>query len=255
MQKSIKTLSERPVAPTWSEVLNGEELVLDAKPKTRSQSVTETLRDLILEAKVKPGQHLEERPLAHALGVSRTPLRAALSTLATEGILEYRPLHGYVVREFDHSDVLNAWQMRAWLEGLIALKAAQNGLTEEQKNTIRKALDQGDVIVAVGRLRHEDLETYRTMNFAIHDTLIKAAASSLLEETIRRILSHPMLSYRVIPWDDFDHIQRCHGDHHRLFEAVVAGEQWRAEAIMREHVYSATRVLGRIRSRLGSDRR
>jgi GntR family transcriptional regulator of vanillate catabolism len=56
-----------------------------------------------------------------------------------------------------------------------------------------------------------------------------------------------MVSHRMIPWDDFEHIKRTHGDHHRLLEAMLAGEAWRAEAIMREHVYSGTRLLENMR--------
>jgi GntR family transcriptional regulator of vanillate catabolism len=217
------------------------------KTKTRSESVTEQIRDLILREELKPGGHLQELPLAEALGVSRTPVRIALSNLANEGILDYRPKRGFVVREFKVSDIIDAWQMRAWLEGLAALKATEHGLTKEGQARMIELVAEGDRILSVGKLRPEDVDAYRDMNVQLHDIIIRAARSPILEGAIRRTLAIPMVSHRMIPWDDFEHIKRTHGDHHRLLEAMLAGEAWRAEAIMREHVYSGTRLLENMR--------
>ena len=55
---------------------------------------------MILEGELPPGEHLQEIPLAQRMGVSRTPVRTALSVLGQEGLLDYRPKRGHVVRQY-----------------------------------------------------------------------------------------------------------------------------------------------------------
>ena len=85
---------------------------------TLSQHVTDTLRDWVLHGKFSPGARLEEIPLAEKLGVSRTPVRAALATLGNEGLLEHLPKRGYTVRAYDLAEIVAAYEVRAALEGL-----------------------------------------------------------------------------------------------------------------------------------------
>lgn len=211
--------------------------------RTRSQSVTDELRKMIVQGEIPPDEHVQEQLVADLLGVSRTPVRAAMTALASEGYLIYRPKRGYVVREFHAADVLDAWQMRAWLEGLAALRAAERGLAAEAEGTLREAIRTGDMILSKGYLDPDDLPDYRDMNTVIHNTIIEAAGSRLLEQAIHQTRNIPMVSERIIPWNDYDNIKRSHDDHHRVLEAILAGEAWRAEAVMREHIYSGSKRL------------
>ena len=85
--------------------------------RTRSQDVTETLRDWILTGAVSGGERLEEIPVAAKLGVSRTPVRAALAVLEKEGLVDYQPKRGYAVRAFEMEQIFAAYQARGALEG------------------------------------------------------------------------------------------------------------------------------------------
>src|SRR5262245_60260688 len=67
---------------------------------TRSQTVIQKLREMILSGELISGIRLHEVPLSENLQVSRTPVRDALSVLAHEGLLDYRPNRGYVVKRF-----------------------------------------------------------------------------------------------------------------------------------------------------------
>ena len=77
--------------------------------KTLAQNVTDTLRDWILHGHVRPGGRLEEVPLAEQLGVSRTPVRAALGILASEGLIDHQPKRGYLVRAFNMEEIVAAY--------------------------------------------------------------------------------------------------------------------------------------------------
>jgi GntR family transcriptional regulator, vanillate catabolism transcriptional regulator len=213
--------------------------------QTLAQNVTDTLRDWILHGEVRPGARLEEIPLAEKLGVSRTPVRAALGTLATEGLIDHQPKRGYQVRAFDMEEIVAAYEVRAVLEGLACRNAATRGLSEDQSQRLRACLADGDRILASGVLRPEDHEPYQRTNVTIHDTLLMASCNPWVTRFAEQAHHIPFASDRIVLWDDHAIILRSHGDHHRIIEAVIARDGVRAEQLMREHVYYAGIILRR----------
>lgn len=211
--------------------------------QTLAQNVTETLRDWILHGQLRPGVWLEEIPLAQRLGVSRTPLRAALVTLSSEGLVDHQPKRGYLVRTFDMDEIIAAYEVRSMLEGLACRKASKRGLTAEQKATLINCLVTGDRILARGELLPEDHEPYQRMNVEFHDTLLQASSNPWVIRFAEQAHNIPFASDRIILWSDHPLILRSHGDHHRIVEAVLNGNSERAEQLMREHVYYAGIIL------------
>lgn len=207
--------------------------------RTRSQDVTETVRGWLLGGDVAAGERLEEIPLAARLGVSRTPVRAALTLLATEGLVDYQPKRGYVVRRFEADDVFAAYEVRASIEGLACRLAAMNGVPEATAEGLRALLGTGDAILADGRLATDDLQPYQAMNEAFHDGIIALSGNRWVERFVRQTHAIPYVSDRVILWHDYGVIRRSHDDHHRILAALLAGDAARAEDLMREHVYFA----------------
>jgi GntR family transcriptional regulator of vanillate catabolism len=211
---------------------------------TLSEKVTETLRDWILHGRFRPGQRIEEIPIAAAMGVSRTPVRAALATLANEGLIDHQPKRGYLVRIFELDVILAAYEVRSVLEGLACRSAAQRGLSDAQAQRLRACLIEGDRILAKGTLRAEDHEPYQKINVDLHNTLLEASVNPWLGRFAEQAHNIPYASDRIILWD-VGHavILRSHGDHHRIVEAVIAGDSTRAEQLMREHVFYAGMIF------------
>ena len=208
--------------------------------QTLSQQITEKLRDWILHGRFKPGERIEEIPIASSMGVSRTPVRAALATLASEGLIDHLPKRGYLVRVFELDVILAAYEVRAVLEGLACRSAAQRGLSETQIKHLRQDLETGDRILAKGALLPEDHEPYQQMNVDLHNTLLEASANPWVGRFVDQANHIPYTSDRIVLWDvSHDVILRSHGDHHRIVEAIIKRDSARAEALMREHVYYA----------------
>jgi DNA-binding GntR family transcriptional regulator len=86
--------------------------------QTLHEQVAERLRDLIIEGQLAPGTRINEQALVETLGVSRTPLREALRTLAGEGLIDIRPSRGSVVRRLTADDVFAMLEVLAELEKL-----------------------------------------------------------------------------------------------------------------------------------------
>ena len=211
---------------------------------TLSEHVTQTLRNWILDGRFKPGERIEEIPAAEMLGVSRTPVRSALSLLASEGLIDYQPKRGYLVRAFDLDVILAAYEVRSVLEGLACRRAAQRGLSPDQAQRLADCLAIGDQILSKGRLLPQDHPPYQKMNVTLHNTLLEAAGNPWLDRFVDQAHQIPYASDRVVLWD-VDHavILRSHGDHHRIVEAVRERDAARAEQLMREHVYYAGVIL------------
>ena len=93
----------------------------------RALSVMDRVREAILGGAVVAGERLNEVQLSKTLSVSRTPVRAALQALAGEGLLDYAPNRGFTVREFPLPAIVDAYDIRAALEGVAVRFAAERG--------------------------------------------------------------------------------------------------------------------------------
>ena len=202
----------------------------------RSISAADQIREAILAGAFSPGERINEVHLSRSLGVSRTPTRAALHALAAEGLVDYAHNRGFTVREFPLHAVLDAYQIRATLEGLACRFAAERGLNSDQRLAMENALRDGDAILLHDPLTEADLAAYRDINVAFHDTILAAAQNRMLTESVRMTLNMPGSTHRHIVSFVHKDVRRRHDDHHRLYELILAGQGWRAEALMREHV-------------------
>lgn len=81
-----------------------------------SEAVAAAVRDMILDGRLPAGERVNEVRLASELGVSRTPLREALSRLVSEGALHDVPRRGTFVRALTAEEVRNIYPMRAILD-------------------------------------------------------------------------------------------------------------------------------------------
>ncbi len=211
---------------------------------TLSERVTETLRNWILHGHFKPGDKIEEIPIAERMGVSRTPVRAAFATLTNEGLIDHQPNRGYQVRVFALEDILAAYEVRAVLEGLACRSAAMRGLDDTQIARLKQCLADGDLILGKGALATEDHEPYQQMNVDLHTILLDACANPWLGRFAEQAHNIPYASDRIVLWDvGHQIILRSHEDHRRVVNAVIERDAARAEALMREHVYFAGVIL------------
>ena len=202
----------------------------------RALSVMDQIREAILGGSIGAGERLNEVRLSKTLAVSRTPVRAALQALAGEGLLDYAPNRGFTVREFPLNAIVDAYDIRAALEGVAARFAAERGLGPEERAAIERSLEAGDRLLDRGAFEPGDLTLYRDINGDFHDTLLAAARNRMLAEMIRICHHVPMSSSRNIVAFEYRDVRRRHDDHHRIYEAITAREPWRAEMLMREHV-------------------
>jgi GntR family transcriptional regulator of vanillate catabolism len=195
----------------------------------------------------KPGDRVLEPRLVEELGVSRTPLRAALVTLAHEGFLEALPGGGFVVREFTRTDIDDAIELRGVLEGMAARLAAERLESEEELEPLRELCRELDAVVRSPSM--DSFMDYLRLNQEFHLAFCDLAKSSQLNRALEHVLALPfappsalVMVHAALPqsWEIFLVAQH---QHVALVEAISRREGARAEAIALEHARIARRNL------------
>jgi GntR family transcriptional regulator of vanillate catabolism len=206
------------------------------------------LRSRIFTGRLRAGERLAEIPLAEALGMSRTPVRLALSGLQAEGLAVPAPGGGFAVRAFSAREIDDAIAVRAQLEGMAARLVAEHGVPRGLSRRLHAALEQGDAALARGVLDAEATDAYVAMNGALHAAIVEAAGNEALSRALALVQALPFASASaLVPAAASAQRLRlltiAHQQHHWLVEALEAGQGTRAEALAREHADIARRNL------------
>jgi GntR family transcriptional regulator of vanillate catabolism len=229
----------RPVVPPTDTDATGSQAV---KAQLR-------LRELILAGELPPGARIAELAIVERLGISRTPIRAALMRLEQEGLLHGLPGGGYAVRTFSERDVGDAIELRGTLEGLAARLAAERGVTPELLAQAHACLDAIDEVLGRRALDDASFGRYVELNERFHLLLADMAASPVLTRELERVVRLPFASpsgFVVVQANSArarDMLVVAQDQHRQVLEAIEHREGTRAEALMREHSRLAQRNL------------
>ncbi|CAN7147937.1 GntR family transcriptional regulator [Acidovorax sp. LjRoot66] len=215
----------------------------DASEAGASQSVKAQLRlrEMILAGELAGGARIAELPLVELLGVSRTPIRAALMRLEQEGLLHRLPGGGYAVRTFSETDVADAIELRGTMEGLAARLAAERGVEAGVMADTVQCLDEIDAVLAPRSLDDEGFSAYVALNARFHHLLSRMVGSGVIVRELDRVKGLPFASpsaFVVVQTHSpaaRDMLVVAQDQHRQVLDAIERREGARAEAIMREH--------------------
>jgi GntR family transcriptional regulator of vanillate catabolism len=225
--------------------------VADAPEAGTSQAVKAQLRlrEMILAGELPGGARIAELSIVEKLGVSRTPIRAALMRLEQEGLLDALPNGGYAVRTFSERDASEAIELRGTLEGLSARLAAERGVAPALLGAARECLDLIDDVLGQPALDDEAFSSYVALNERFHAVLGSMAGSHTIARELERVVSLPFASpsgfvvRQANSPQARDMLVVAQDQHRQVLDAITAREGARAEAIMREHSRIAQRNL------------
>ena len=225
--------------------------VSESTDSSASQAVKAQLwlRELILAGELPSGERITELAIVERLGVSRTPIRAALMRLEQEGLLDALPSGGYAVRTFSEGDVCDAIEMRGTMEGLAARLAAERGVPVAVLQDARECLEQIDAVLGQPALDEEAFTRYVSLNEIFHNLLSDMAGSELVKRELERVVRLPFASpsaFVVMQANSpqaRDMLVVAQDQHRQVLDAIQGREGSRAESIMREHARIARRNL------------
>lgn len=199
---------------------------------TAVDRVVHSIREGVKRGRYAPGQRLPEVDLTRELGVSRGPLREALSRLAAEGVLEIEPYRGAMVRRLTRRDVEDLYQVREVLEGQAAALAARRVREGDGADRVRAALDDMD------RWRGRtdtDAYSYMDANAAFHGMLIELADNQVLADLMAQLRTNAF-RLQLVNLMRSDAREASIDEHDDVARAILAGDPRKAESAMRRHV-------------------
>ena len=224
-----------------------------------SQALSARIREMILKGEFTAGQHLREVFLAEMFGASRTPVRLALAANEKDGLLDYSPNRGYVVRPFDVKDIGSAYEVRALIEGLAARKAAEQGLDRERHRRADAAIAAVDEM-----LRSEEplddpaREIWRAHNAVFHRAIVEQSDNRFIAPMLQSVQQIPSVYPPVLASYDPATLRTYNAQHRQVLTCIANREGVRAEFLMREHIYAAGEVIcaaiGRSKAAYAADR-
>jgi len=173
---------------------------------------------------------LDERKLAEELGVSRTPIREALSRLEQEGLVRNIPRRGTFVVRKTKIEIIEIIQVWAALESMAARLATEHATDRE--------LADFRVQCAVYLNAQEDgsatVDEYSESNIQFHQNIVELSKNEVLVQTAKRLFVH----MHAVRASTIKHPQRTLAsviDHNRIIHALINRETGRVEKLVREH--------------------
>src|SRR5271169_5125219 len=175
---------------------------------------------------------LDERRLSEGLGVSRTPIREAMTLLEQEGFVRTLPRRGiYVVRKTKREivEMITVWAaLESMAARLVALNAADDDIAELRR--LMDAFHDGPD----GQDGGERLEEYSDANIAFHQAIIRMSGCALLAEMTENLFIH-MRAIRKVTIHQDNRAARSIVDHMAIIEALERRDAETAARLAREH--------------------
>lgn len=195
--------------------------------RTLSEQTYEVVRLKILTGDMSPGTAVRQDAIAAELGVSKIPLREALSRLEQDGLLSSYPNRGYVVRGVSTEEASEVFVLRLKLEPGAAAKAAVKAGPEdhERAEAALTALES-----ALGRPDGDHV----SHNRAFHMSLVRPGGhiTSQLVERLQ-ILSERYVRIHLEP---LGRDERASREHREILDAWKTGDATKVEALLAEHI-------------------
>ncbi|MBQ9747404.1 MAG: GntR family transcriptional regulator [Clostridia bacterium] len=190
------------------------------------------LQDAILQGIFHSGEALTENALSERLGVSRTPVRGALSRLSEEGLVELVPNRGAVVIGITEEDIVDIYRIRMRLEGLASAMAAEK-ITEGDKRALIESVELAEFYG-----QKNDAEHIKELDTAFHKAIFRASGSRTLERILTD-LHRNTKAYRRVSLTIPGRPEQSTAEHREILNAILRGDAAEADRLTSLHIEHA----------------
>lgn len=202
-----------------------------------SEVVYERLRGLINSGELAPGAPIREEEVAELCGVSRTPVRDAISRLEAELFVQRTESQRTFVAKWSSADIEEVFTLRSLLESHAVARAAERATPAHvQRLTainqrIRDAVEQPTPDVAV----------FLSGNAEFHRIILEVAASDRLATILNRLVLQPIVHRTALRYGRRQ-LERSIFEHEEITEALERGDPQWASSLMTAHIRRAHHV-------------
>ncbi len=213
-----------------------------------TDSTYASIRRAIMSGRYAPGTQLKEEYLAEIMGVSRTPVRAALQRLVGDQLLRSEANRGVFVAEWTGRDIQDVFELRLLLEphaaGLAALHANEHQIEGLEKHTDRMEAHTQPSF-------RDNLPQIQEENHSFHNLILEASGSPRLKGFASSLTAMPMVIGTFYFYNETD-MQHSIQHHREIIAAIRARDRICAEEIMRVHLRVTNRIFMQNRGDLAS---
>lgn len=210
---------------------------LGADHENLDQKAYQTLKAMIVERQLLPGEKIAQEKLAEDLGISRTPLVNALKLLEQDKLVKSVPRRGFFVRHFNKREMISIFELREVLEGLAARRAAEN-IRNKEIEQLKGFFSQFN-----GTGKIADVKAYAREDRLFHTFLIEIGAKEFLKSILE---TYNLISFSY-QWDSSEGLIQSPDetlyDHRAVIDAISRRDAASAESHMRRHLGKSVAIL------------
>ncbi len=217
-----------------------------SRPPALSDLAYREIEKMILAGDIATGERLNDSRLARSFGISRGPVREAIGRLASAGLIEIVKNRGAYVRVIHLNDALEIYDVRAGLERIGAMAAAESK-TPELIDSLHRQVDRMDVLK-----EEQDEDGYYQANLTFHRTIYGASGNERLIQLMSRLERELQL---------FSHVslvnagmQESNVGHRDILAAIEKGDPELAGNMMERHVRQAKQRLIKVAETLNTSK-
>lgn len=179
------------------------------------KQVYEYIKGELNSGRLKPGDPIDQKQLAAALGISKTPLRDSLISLEAEGFVQIIPCKGVIVKRLSTEEVRNLYSIGGALERE-AIELAGENLGPEDLAKMQALIEDAEAAIA-----SEDFDRCPELNEAFHDVVLEKCGNehlvSILRNVRARLYDFPKREIGMLP-----HWEKHYWMEHREFLSLLA---------------------------------
>lgn len=196
--------------------------------KNLSDEVYDVLKEMIVTGKLKPGEKLPEEELTKNLGVSRTPIRQAISALAQDNLVNIVPRRGAFVTSLSKHDINEIYDIRMVLEGL-AIRLSVQRLSDAQLDKMTRVMEEAEAVL------EENPEKAIDADLMLHEMIVKNCGNLRLQEIISE-LRDQVHSFRILEGHQPEVIPKVMEERWNILNAIKKRDPDQAERAIARHI-------------------
>jgi DNA-binding GntR family transcriptional regulator len=200
-----------------------------SRSRTSISDIVVAIENDIVGGVFTPEQRLDERQLSLRFGVSRTPIREALSRMAASGLVVTRPNQGVFVARLTLAQFLQQFEVMSGLEGMAAELCARRASAVDKARLVELHQRAGEAAAKA------DTAGYVQHNLDFHNAIYKGSQNEFLERqviAIRRRLE----PYRRSIFGLSGRLEESHHEHGIVVESILASDAATAQKVMLLHL-------------------
>lgn len=210
-------------------------------------AIAERIRSDIMSGRLKFGQKLSENGYASLFNVSRTPVREAIVSLQSLGLLVVRPRSGTYVTSFTHASLTHLFEVRQVME-VAGVKLSSRA----ERDALAARLECIQLQLELKVESPQEFDAFSLADTEFHTCLVDAAGNALLSRMYRPIAASAQAARSRLDKTAF--VSETANIHHRtLLDAVKAHDIDRFDACLREHLAWVLGMLMQVHELFGGD--